>query len=135
MLQRRAILAALTTSLAAIIAPTGAIAAESWTASSTSLREQLQRLLGREFQLDTETGATCRARLIAVDEGPECRELEQFSIVFDGVGLSDGIHDAFHPDIGKIPISLFSSVCEDSNRVRKRAYFSMFSDGLSGWCS
>jgi hypothetical protein len=132
MLQRRAILAALTTSMAAALVPGSAIAAGlsagNRMATPTSLREQLQALQGQDFHFEDETGETSQARLIAVEDGPRCPGLEQFSVVFEGERLSEGMNDLSHPEIGNMPIGLTSSECTHASRTRKRAHFSLITD-------
>jgi len=135
-LQRRAILAVLTTSLAAALAPgsviASALSAGNRTSSSMSLREQLQALLGQNFNFEDETGVTSDGRLVFVEDGPRCRGLEQFSVVFEGKRLSEGINDVFHPDLGSMSISLISSECSHAGRTRKRAHFSLLSNNSLG---
>jgi len=137
MLQRRAILAVLTSGLAAAIVPTNVVAsvltAGNRRSSSTSLRTRLHELLGHDFRLEDSTGATTYARLVGLDDGPLCRGLEQFSVVFEGAELSEGINELYHPVTGSFPISLLSSDCSGVNRTRKRAYFSMFGRNAAKW--
>ena len=90
-----------------------------------SLHGQLQTLLGRNFRFTDQAGVTNEARLVAVEDGPWCQGLDQFSVVFEGKHLSDGMNDVFHPEIGDMPISLSCSECADASRTRKRAHFSL----------
>ena len=130
MLKRRAILAALTTSIAAALVPSSVFAARPGAAAS--LREQFQALLGRNFDLEDANGITSRARLIALDDGPRCQGLEQFSIVFEGEDLTEGIHDVFHPAMGNMSVNLMSSECSYASSTRTRAHFSLLDSDVFG---
>ena len=83
-------------------------------------------LLGQGFRLKSTEGDIVTARLIAVDEGPDCRGLEQFSIVFEGDDLADGIYETYNPEMQGLTISLMPSDTRASRPTRKRAYFSVF---------
>ena len=65
------------------------------------------------------------AQLIAVDDGPDCPGLEQFSIVFEGDELDDGLYDTYHPEMDGLAISLMPSDARGTGRVRKRAFFAL----------
>ena len=121
MLQRRAVLAALSSAMAAAIVPVNVLAS-----TSVSCREQLSPLLGHSFRLRNPAGDIVTARLVAVDDGPDCPGLEQFSIVFDGDDLDDGLYDTYHPEMDGMTISLMPSEVPGSNQTRKRAHFSVF---------
>ncbi len=121
MLERRAFLAALGSAVVASAVPVNVLAS-----TNLSCREQLSQMLGRNFRLKSPAGDIVTARLIAVDEGLDCRGLEQFSIVFEGDNLDDGLYDTYHPDMDGLAITLMPSEAPGSGRIRKRAYFSVF---------
>ena len=121
MLQRRELLAALTGTMAATMVP-GTILAN----TSLTGREQLSESLGRSFRLKSPAGDIVTAQLIAVDDGPDCPGLEQFSVVFDGDDLADGLYETYHPEVDGMTISLMPSEVPGSEQTRKRAHFSVF---------
>jgi hypothetical protein len=121
MLQRRAVLAAISSVLATAVVPINALASDRRTR-----RDRLAGLLGQTFRLADENGKVIQAQLVALDDGPRCSGLEQFSIVIEGDGLVDGIHEVHHRDIGRLHISLVHSETIAMGRTRKRAFFCTF---------
>jgi len=130
MLERRNFLTALTAAMATTLVPGGIVAAtltqREICAMQPSTQDLLARLIGNTFHLTDSNGEPTQARLVAVDEGPQCEGLEQFSIVFEGTDLCDGIYKVYHRDTGSVPISLMPSVARTPATVRKRAYFTLF---------
>lgn len=122
MLGRRKFLGTLTAGMAASTLPAGVIIA----AGLPTLREQFADLVDSNFDLIDSTGTVRRARLIQLDDGPEEPGLEQFSIVFEGDGLSEGLHKAYHPRIGTMRIGLMASGERGPGPDKQRAYFSNF---------
>jgi len=121
MLHRRAVLAALSSALAAAMAPASVFAG-----TNVTRREQFSALLGHSFRFATSAGDTVVAKLVSVDEGPQCSGLEQFSIAFEGESITEDRYEARHPDFGKLKITLIRSGPPGSKRNRHRAYFSNF---------
>ena len=121
MLQRRAVLAALGSAMAASFAPIKVLAG-----TKVTRRNQFAELIGDRLQLKDPEGNVTVARLATLDDGPQCRGLEQFSIVIEGDGLIDGIHKVHHRDIGRLRISLLHSETIAMGRTRKRAFFCTF---------
>jgi len=121
MLQRRAVLAAISSVLATAVVPINVMASDSRTS-----RERLAGLLGKTFGLADENGKVIQAQLVALDDGPRCSGLEQFSIVIEGDGLVDGIHELHHRDVGRLRISLVDSETIAMGRTRKRSFFCTF---------
>jgi hypothetical protein len=121
MLGRRAFLAALGSSVVVSAVPVNVLAS-----TNLSCREQLSQMLGRNFRLKSPAGDIVTAQLIEVDDGPDCPGLEQFSIVFDGDDLDDGLYNTYHPEMDGMTISLMPSEVPGSGHIRKRAYFSVF---------
>ena len=121
MLQRRAVLAALGSAMAVSFAPIKVLAG-----TKVTRRNQFAELIGARLQLEDSEGNATVARLVTLDDGPRCPGLEQFSIVIEGDGLVDGIHEVHHRDIGRLHISLMDSETIAMGRTRKRAFFCMF---------
>ena len=122
MLKRRAVLAAITSAMAAAIAPVSALAN-----TKQTRRDQLSELLGHDFRVANPTGEVTSARLKSLDDGPLCPGLEQFSIVFEGDALTDGTYEVYHHDTGRLQISLMASGEPGAAQTLKRAYFCKFS--------
>ena len=121
MLQRRAVLAALGSAMAVSFAPIKVLAG-----AKVTRRNQIAELIGARLQLEDSEGNATVARLATIDDGPHCPGLEQFSIVIEGDGLVDGIHEVHHRDIGTLRISLMPSETTAMGRTRKRAFFCTF---------
>ena len=121
MLQRRAVLAALGSAMAASFAPINLLAG-----TKVTRRNQFAALIGDRLQLKDPDGSVTVARLATLDDGPRCPGLEQFSIVIEGDGLVDGIHEVHHRDIGRLRISLMQSEAIAMGRTRMRAFFCTF---------
>ena len=121
MLQRRAVLAAISSVLATAVVPINALASDRRTR-----RDRLAGLLGQTFGLADLNGKVTQAQLVAFDDGPHCHGLEQFSVVFESGDLTDGLYEAFHPGSGKLLVSLMPSGQLESDQNQKRAYFSYF---------
>jgi len=122
MLGRRKFIGTLTAGIAASILPAGVLNA----AGLVTLREQFADLVDSNFDLIDSSGTLRRARLTQLDDGPEASGLEQFSIVFEGNDLSEGLHKACHPRIGTLRIGLMASGERGPGPDRQRAYFSNF---------
>ena len=119
---RRRFLGTLTAGMATTLVPAGVISA----AGFASLRDRFAGLVDKNFHLVDSAGTLKKARLVAMDDGPECPDLEQFSIVFEGSGLTDGLYKAYHPSTGTLRIALMSSGDAGATLGRQRAHFSSF---------
>lgn len=108
--------------MATTLVPAGVLS----TAGFASLRDQFAALVDDNFHLLDSAGVVRKARLVALDDGPDCPALEQFSIVFEGSGLTDGFYKVYHPSTGTLRIGLMSSGEVESPAGRQRAYFSNF---------
>ncbi len=130
MLERRNFLTALSAAMATAMLPAGLIAATTGEAgrsgNSNSLREKFAPLVGNKLRLVDADGVARYARLVALDDGYRCPGLEQFSIVFEGSGLTDGLYKVYHPSTGTLRIGLMSSGEAESPVGRQRAHFSNF---------
>jgi hypothetical protein len=127
MLERRKFLTALSATMLTAAIPSGTLAATiSQTRQCCSLRKQFAQLVGSDFRLLNSAGVAQKARLVAVENGPDCPGLEQFSIVFEGSGLTDGLYKVYHPGTGTLQIGLMSSGEPGSEVDRQRAHFSNF---------
>ena len=124
MLERRNFLAALSAAVATSMLPAGTVAA--MPGSHGSLRKQFESLVGNKLRLVDESGVEHQARVVTLDDGPCSPELEQFSIVLEGSGLTDGLYDVYHASTGKLRLGLMSSGGPGSPVVRQRAHFSNF---------
>jgi hypothetical protein len=94
--------------------------------TNVTRREQFSELLGHNFRFATSVGDTVVAKLVSIDEGPQCPGLEQFSIAFEGESITEDLYEVRHPVIGKLNITLIRSGPPGSKRNRHRAYFSNF---------
>ena len=121
MLQRRAVLAALGGAMAAGLVPLGAQAGPKLTTC-----QRYAEFLGARFRFTDADGSSCSARLVAVDNGPRCSGLEQFSMVFEGNDLADGLYEVRGLEAGRILVTLMPSGVPGSGPVRKRVYISNF---------
>ena len=121
MLKRRLFLSALAAGATSSILPTTAFSAA--LADGRSMAEKFSDLVGSEFRFRNSAGDRSRARLVAFDEGPDSPGLEQFSVVFEGEGLTEGLHDIHHLGTGKLNVFCMPS----AGGTRQRAYFSYFS--------
>jgi hypothetical protein len=122
---RRRFLGTLSAGMAASLVPAGVISA----AGIASLRDRFAGLVDDSFDLVDSAGTLKKARLVAMDDGPDCPnrpDLEQFSIVFEGSGLNDGLYKVYHPSTGRLQIGLMSSGEAGSTVRRQRAHFSNF---------
>ena len=81
-------------------------------------------MIGRRVRLTCEDGHVQTARVTALDEGPCCPGLEQFSVVFDGDDIADGLYELDDPRGGRLTITLFASGPEGRERTRARTYVS-----------
>lgn len=102
--------------------PAGVITA----AGLMSLRDKFAELVDSNMHLMDSVGTVTRARLVELDEGPKDPDLEQFSIVLEGDGLTEGLYKVYHPNTGTLRIGLLASGEPGSGAVRQRAYFSKF---------
>ena len=121
MLQRRAVLAALGGAMASSLVPFGAHAGPKLTTF-----QQYAELIGSRFRFVDADGISFTALLVAVDEGPNRPGLEQFSMVFEGDELTDGLYEARSWETGKLLVTLMPSGTPGSGPVRKRVYISNF---------
>lgn len=130
MLERRNFLTALSAAMTTMMLPAGVLAATrgnaGWFGSTGSFRDRFAPLVGEEFRLGDKAGNTRKARLVALDDELRSSDLEQFSIVFEGSGLTDGLYEIYHPSMGKLHIGLISSGEPGSPAGRQRAHFSNF---------
>jgi hypothetical protein len=94
--------------------------------TGNSLRDQIAPLIGSDFRLTDSNGIARKARLIAVEDGPCCAGLEQFSIVFEGADLTEGLHEVYHCQTGSSLISLMPSGEPGAGAIRQRAHFANF---------
>lgn len=128
MLERRQVLKIFVAGATTSLVPAGIFAAtlEATESSGTSnsLREQLEVLVGSRFRLTGSDGVVRIARLVAVDDGPDCPGLEQFSILFEGADLVEGLHEVYHWQTGRELISLVPSGKPGAGITRQRAHFS-----------
>jgi len=118
MLKRRLFLSAMAAGATSAMMPAAVLAAT----PEKSLAQQFAALVGSDFQFKDTVGTHSRARLVAFDEGPSSPGLEQFSVVFNGEGLAEGLYDIHHPGTGKLTV-----FCMPSTDGAQRAYFSYFS--------
>lgn len=121
MLQRRAVLAGLGGAMAASLVPFGAHAGPKLTTC-----QRYAELLGARFRFTDDDGNRCSARLVAVDNGPSQSGLEQFSMVFEGDDLTDGLHKIRSLETGELLVTTMPSGTPGSGPVRKRVYISNF---------
>lgn len=126
MLGRRKFLGTLTAGVVTTLVTPGIIKAAAITDGHASLRDQFVRLVGSNFRLVDATGTTTIARLAALDDGPESPGLEQFSIVFEGADLTDGLYRVYHRRTGGLRISFMPSGEPGPDLNRQRAHFSSF---------
>lgn len=130
MLERRQVLKIFVAGATTSLIPAGIFAATpeetGSSGTSISLREQLEALVGGSFRLTGSDGVVRTARLIAVDDGPDCPGLEQFSILFEGTDLAEGLHEIYHWQTGRELISLVPSGESGPGMTRQRAHFSRF---------
>ena len=127
MLERRKFLTALSATMLTAAIPSGTLAATlTQTGQCCPLRKQFAQLVDSDFRLVNSAGVTQIARLVAVDDGPDCSGLEQFSIVFESGDLTEGLYKAYHPGIGTLRIGLLPTGETGSEVNRQRAHFSNF---------
>jgi hypothetical protein len=134
-MQRRQLLVGFATGAAAAAMPTGVFAATLKgllnTGTRTSInnspdRASLTTLVGSWFRITDTNGQYSAARLIALDDGPTFRGLEQFSLVFQGKQLTDGLFQVFHPQAGEIQLHFMPSGETADVNDRRRAHISVF---------
>jgi hypothetical protein len=121
MLKRRAVLGALGSVMAASFMPVNVLAG-----TRLSQRNQYSRLIGSRIRFRDAEGSVTTARLVALDDGPQCPGLEQFSVVFEGEHLGEGVYEIFHPDMGNSRLAFTASGRPGPERNLFRAYFSNF---------
>lgn len=121
MLQRREILAALSSATMATFVPGSVLAG-----TGLTIREKFFDLQGRCFRLTDSTGDVTTARLVTVDDGPSCPGLEQFSVVFECGDVTEGLYEVYHRETGRLLINLQRSGAPGSGTNRQRASFSNF---------
>ena len=125
MLKRRLFLSALAAGATSSILPTTVFSAV--LSSDEPLSEKFSALVGSEFHFTSAIGEKSRAQLVAFDNGPDSPGLEQFSVVFEGDGLAEGLHDIHHPGTGKLAVFCMPSTGGAFGNSRQRVYFSNFS--------
>ena len=121
MLKRRAVLGALGSVMAASFMPVNVLAG-----TKLSQRDQYLRLIGSRVRFRDAEGSVTMARLVALNDGPRCPGLEQFSVVFEGEHLGEGVYETFHPEMGNSRLAFTASGRPGPGRNRFRAYFSNF---------
>ncbi len=127
MLERRNFLTALSATILAAALPAGiAAATQRQRGKSGSLRTQFAQLVGSNLRLLNSAGVAQEARLVAIDDGPLCPGLEQFSIVFEGGDLAEGLYQIRSWRTERMLISLQCSGETGTHRNRQRACFSNF---------
>ena len=130
MLKRRKALKILVAGMTTAMVPAGVVATTlsgvERTGMRHSLRTQLTQLIGSNFRLTDTYGTAKKAVLVAVEEGPRSAGLEQFSAVFEGDELEEGLHEVYHCQTGNSLISFVPSGESETGQVRQRAHFSIF---------
>ena len=121
MLQRRAVLAALGSAMVATVAPLSAFANV-----HVTCRQKFAEIVGGTVHLTDSDGEVVKARLVSLDDGPRHPGLEQFSIVFEGDNLQEGLYELSHPGLGRLPVSLIPSDSRHAQGARGRAFFTLF---------
>ena len=125
MLKRRLFLSALAAGATSSILPTTVFSAV--LTNDDPLSEKFSALVGSEFHFRNAIGDKSRAKLVAFDKGPDSPGLEQFSVVFEGDGLAEGLHDIHHLGTGKLTVFCMPSTGGALGCSRQRVYFSNFS--------
>ncbi len=123
MLKRRLFLSALAAGATSSMIPTTVFSA----VDDGPLSEKFSDLVGSEFHFRNAVGDKSRAKLVAFDQGPDSPGLEQFSVVFEGDGLAEGLHDIHHLGTGKLTVFCMPSTGGALGSCRQRVYFSNFS--------
>ena len=132
MAKRRDFLMQLSAGAAVVLSPGAAISAtlDMFTdldggagAAAQPPRAELASLLGYDLDVFDASGVTRAMRLSAVDAGPECPGLDQFSIVLEGSELTEGLYGISHPRIGTHLVGLAPS---GQDSWRSRAHFARF---------
>jgi hypothetical protein len=127
MLKRRNFITTLSATVLAATLPTGATAViQTHEGKGSSLGNRFRGLVDTDFRLFDSAGVARKARLIAVDDGPKCPGLEQFSIVFEGDELGEGLYQIRSWRTGRILINLQTSGEPGTAGNRQRACFSNF---------
>jgi hypothetical protein len=127
MLERRRFLTTLSATVLAAALPASSLAAlQIRTGERGSLQKHFAQFVDTDFRLFDSEGIPHKARLVAIDEGPRCPGLEQFSVVFEGSDLSDGLYQIRSWRTGRICIGLQSSGEPGTAINRQRACFSNF---------
>jgi len=122
MLGRRQFLGKLSAGMAMTLVPAGVITA----AGLASLRDRFAGLVDDNLHLVDSAGVVKKARLVALDDGPACPGIEQFSIVLEGSDITEGLHEVYHPNAGGLQIALMETAEPGSGGARQRAYVSSF---------
>lgn len=130
MLERRRILKIMVAGATTAMVPGGITVAASGNTNlgdtRRSFRDQLASLVGSNFELTGANGVTRMAELVSIEDGPHCPGLEQYSILFEGESLEDGLHEIRHSNTGSMLISLVPSDRPGAGLVRQRAHFTRF---------
>jgi len=125
MLKRRFFLSAIAAGATGTLLPTTVFSA--LLTDDGPLSNKFSDLVGSEFRFRNAVGDVSSARLIAFDKGPESPGLEQFSLVFEGDGLAEGLHEIHHVGTGKLTVFCMPSTGSALGSSRQRVYFSNFS--------
>jgi len=89
-------------------------------AGFAALRDRFATLVDSDFDFVDAHGAALTARLVALDDARTSGGFEQFSVVFEGDGLAEGLYQVRHPALGSLHIG-FTAPGES---LRQRAWFS-----------
>ena len=131
-MKRRNFLSAVAAGAATAVLPVGVFAASPNVSYRTDPRQPtlagFTRLLGSEFHFTDVSGGALKARLVACDDGPQHAGLTQFSVVFEGATLEEGLYELRHPETGPMMIGCVSSDGAIAGMSRQRVYFSSFSE-------
>jgi len=112
--------------LAAALPASALAALQVRTGKRGSLQKHFAQFVDTDFRLFDADGVGQKARLVAVDDGPQYPGLEQFSVVFEGSDLSEGLYQIRSWRTGRMYVGLQSSGEPGSAINRQRAVFSNF---------
>ena len=128
-MERRQFLAGVSTVVAGTTQLPSILSFESMAATTSTRRADFEQQLGREFRVYDNAGRFAdKVRLEAIEDGPCCAGLEQFSVVFAGTrgpALSEGIWRLTNGTNAPIDLALTSAGA--SSQPRYRAMFNLLS--------
>jgi hypothetical protein len=101
MIERRQFLIGVGAAVAATTLQPNALARANATAAGALTKDRFVPLVGSWFDID---GVS--VELIAVVDGPDVPEAEQFSLRFRGASLAAGLHAGWHASLGHFPLYL-----------------------------